>query len=187
MEPELCRRRRRGVILRRGLLVGGAFVAIVLSGCAPALVPGGEVSHGRGPATILINTGSGDTFTPSRPGRFDHVLTYAQALTVFKTDNPQFKLDRHLTYQFGTLIQRPDDQDAMRPGTAVWALTWHECPQSNGPLHATPATGCVDWLFLNARTGHMIVWEFHVNGSAPPNARTVRSATRPDAATHRSH
>ena len=130
-----------------------------------------SAAHSRGADSsatpLLINSVVGDTFTPAPPGSSAAAALYAsgalpesKAVAAFVAVDPEFNPPEPVTYQLGTFAPGPD-QDKGPSGEAVWALSWHQCPQSHSPKVTGDISHgvCVEWLFLHAETGKMIVAE----------------------------
>jgi hypothetical protein len=148
-------------------------LALTLAACVVGFGVWHTVSaaHSRGADSsatpLLINSVVGDTFTPAPPGSSAAAALYAsgalpesKAVAAFVAVDPEFNPPERVTYQLGTFAPGPD-QDKGPSGEAVWALSWHQCPQSRSPMVTGDISHgvCVEWLFLHAETGQMIVAE----------------------------
>lgn len=141
--------------------VGGAVLVLggLVTACGtqpgPSARSAKHVDH-----TVLVNRATGDRFTPADAAQLGSVLTSSQALAAFKAKDPEFRPQKPVANTLGKLTQGSGDENPVPPGTTVWALTWHDCPQPHGIATSIPNSPCVHWLFLNAHNGHMIVAEF---------------------------
>lgn len=171
-----------GTVVKMSLWAGTATATVTVM----ALLASGA-AHGSAAPTNLINAGSGDEFTPANDGTTlatqlsaQNLLTATQALASFQATDPEFNPGTTVAYQLGILTQSPDDQDAVPAGTPVWGLSWHSCPESHGPASASmPSNPCTRWLFLDAKTGRMIVMEYEI----PAPTSQAHLATLPGSTT----
>jgi hypothetical protein len=118
-------------------------------------------------APMVVNSVTGDTFTPAPSGSSaavaldgSGILSEQDAVAAFEAADPAFSPAGPVTYQLGTFDPGPG-QDKRPSGEAVWALSWHQCPQSLSPSVTGDISNgvCIEWLFLHADTGQMIVAE----------------------------
>lgn len=160
------------MLVRWLALIG--FATCVMGYVWTTMWPGSRASASSNSHTFLVNAGSGDEFTSAAPGTAlaatlgaDHLMTASQAVKALRAKDPAFSPPDGIAYHLGTLSQSSDDQSAVPPQTPVWALTWHACPLNASGAPLPPTDPCVEWLFLDAATGRMIVAEWQEASDSP--------------------
>ncbi len=140
----------------------------------PQQAPARAATHAAVPAPITIDAQLGETFAPA-PRSAAPALTAQQAWLRYAhhVGSKVTTIPSHTTVRLGLYTQPAGP--AFLPGTSrlpkshgeayialnqlAYGYSWHSCPlYVGGPgMLPPPPTPCIEWLFLDANTGQMII------------------------------
>jgi len=124
---------------------------------APPPVPVRVVQPAPWTGAIPVNLGGGAYFAPA-PAGAEPTLTAQQAWARYTKVNTSYRspaIPRNVSVRLG-LLTLPTYYGL------AYGYSWHSCPSSQGP-GGTPPNPCIEWNFLNAKTGRQIVetWQLY--------------------------
>jgi hypothetical protein len=157
-------------LISRSIGASAALLAatLVLSSCSHPL-PGGPSlavrSGGARPVatTITIDSAVGETFAPPKPPYHPAMsaeaawVRYARSLGSHRKAIPSSVSVRIglLTLPVGPV--GPNNSELYTAHNELtYGYSWHSCPVYTLPVSPPPHSPCIEWLFLDANTGHMI-------------------------------
>lgn len=156
--------------LKRQVVIGA--MALGLLGTSMLASACGTQARGRAQAvsalaaTITIDPHAGEIFAPA-PAGAKAALTARQAWGRYTRADNGYKhyspIPSNVTVHIGllTLLIGPTGSNGQLAYAAhnqlVYGYSWHQCPASRNPeVKKLPPNPCIEWLFLNANTGHQI-------------------------------
>jgi hypothetical protein len=157
------------------VVAASAFVAVMVSGAViissvGARDLGVSIPRAAQPTptqvetTIVLDPPYNYTqFSPPAPGD-EAAITADGALALFKAVAPDFMVPEDATAQLGLYTVSSAWGEYAHKDQLSWGFSWHRCPSATEARHPgftpSPDDPCTFWLFLDAKTGEMLVAQY---------------------------
>ncbi len=161
--------------LKRHGFSGAVAMSVLITGALAGCGTRQESATLAHSDTALVKLGGGAKFTPAPPSA-KPTLTARQAWASYTKVNTSYRnaaIPRNVSVHLGllTLPIGPAGPGGTEKYLAhnlfVYGYSWHRCPEiptapGSGPV-SVPPNPCIEWNFLNAKTGHQIVQTWQIS------------------------